>query len=335
MILWPYLRRRGWRAQPVTSFAPAASTAPVVAGTIRVGNSITVTPGTYVGNPTPVLTYDIMRAGVAIVGQTGLTKAQVEAYVETGPDVGPTFGVKEYATNAVGVVSQLSNTLAYDPVTDTSVIEAIDPSVIPGTTYTSFVGLKGRTISVNTGTGTKDATGLNGTPCLTFNGSTSIKLNVDLSAQSAIYMVAPIIQPQATLAWLWSIASGFDGVLNDSGPWEMLVNATNWRFVTALVLGSTSSACLITTKYDRAAAFGATVVRKNGVSLTLTDHGTGAVPSPATMPNGTLYIGNRVDLPAYWVNGKLGVLLICVGGMTANQLATVEAYANYRTGTIF
>jgi lysophospholipase L1-like esterase len=100
--------------------APVCTVAPVLAGTPTIGGTFTITPGTFTGTAPIVRTYTLRRAGVAIVGATGVSKATAEAYAQVGGatgDIGPTITVEEYGTNSAGVASAVSNGLAFDPET--------------------------------------------------------------------------------------------------------------------------------------------------------------------------------------------------------------------------
>ena len=99
---------------PETNIAPTVDVNPVIAGTPGIGNVYTATTGTYSGNPTPTVTGQWLRDGVAIVGETGLT------YTQTADDIGPAITYRETATNAVGSVQATSNALSWDPDVDLS-----------------------------------------------------------------------------------------------------------------------------------------------------------------------------------------------------------------------
>lgn len=74
-----------------------------VTGSTQQGSTLTVTPGTWGGSPTPTLTYQWLRDGANITGETGLT------YVTDGDDVDTAVSVRETATNAGGTDSATSN----------------------------------------------------------------------------------------------------------------------------------------------------------------------------------------------------------------------------------
>lgn len=84
--------------------APVASTAPTVSGTAYVGETLTVTPGTYTGNPAPALTYAWEAIGplatTSIVGESGTS------YVIQPDADRKDVRVTETATNSEGTASQ-------------------------------------------------------------------------------------------------------------------------------------------------------------------------------------------------------------------------------------
>lgn len=82
-----------------TPAAPVNTVLPVIAGTAQVGQTLTVTPGTWTGLPTPVVTRQWQANSVNIVGATGLT------YVPIVGQIGQTIRCVETAVNASGSVS--------------------------------------------------------------------------------------------------------------------------------------------------------------------------------------------------------------------------------------
>lgn len=86
----------------VVPLAPISLTLPTISGNTPAGSVLTVTPGTWAGDPTPTITRQWRRAGVAISGATGTTYTTVEA------DVGEEITVAETATNTGGSVTRES-----------------------------------------------------------------------------------------------------------------------------------------------------------------------------------------------------------------------------------
>ena len=86
--------------------APANTIAPVVSGTAEVGETLSVTNGTWTGFPAPTFTYQWLRDGVSIRSATASTYALVAA------DDGTTISCRVAGTNTVGSASADSNGVA-------------------------------------------------------------------------------------------------------------------------------------------------------------------------------------------------------------------------------
>jgi hypothetical protein len=100
------INSRLYDATHITAVAPTVTTAPVIAGTANVGQTLTCTPGVYAGVPAPTVTRQ-WKAGTAnIPGATGLT------YVVAAGDSGKSITCVETATNASGSVTGTSNAIA-------------------------------------------------------------------------------------------------------------------------------------------------------------------------------------------------------------------------------
>ena len=79
-----------------SNLTPPALTAPDGSD---VGDTLVVTPGTWDGNPTPVINYRWYADGVPLIDELGPT------HVITAQDAGHTITVEERATNTVGTVA--------------------------------------------------------------------------------------------------------------------------------------------------------------------------------------------------------------------------------------
>lgn len=86
--------------------APVNTVAPALSGTATVGQTLTVTNGTWTGTPTPTFTREWLRDGVVIAGATGTTRVLEAA------DEGAVIRVRVTGTNSVSAVSALSNATA-------------------------------------------------------------------------------------------------------------------------------------------------------------------------------------------------------------------------------
>lgn len=93
---------RMMQTQKVASFATAVNiislnrTRPTISGTLTLSSTLTTTPGTWSGRPTPVVTRQWLRDGVVIAAATGLT------YVLVAGDQTKKISVRETATNSSG-----------------------------------------------------------------------------------------------------------------------------------------------------------------------------------------------------------------------------------------
>ncbi len=73
-----------------------ADPAVTVSGTPKVGQTLTANVGSFIGDPSPVITYQWEEAGVVIVGATNST------YVPVTGDIGSTISVVVTITNSLG-----------------------------------------------------------------------------------------------------------------------------------------------------------------------------------------------------------------------------------------
>lgn len=108
-------RKRAWQLRNgyagglyhvgIVPLAPILITASTIAGSAFEGATLTLTPATWNGRPTPTLSYQWYRDAVAIVGATGLT------YVTVTADVGHAITAGTDATNTGGAASSVSNAI--------------------------------------------------------------------------------------------------------------------------------------------------------------------------------------------------------------------------------
>lgn len=160
------------------SLAPTALTPPTVAGTPDIGQTMTATPGTYSGTPTPTVTGKWQLNGVDIPGATALT------FVITLTQSLPTGGVLTYfetASNGVGSpATQTSNSFTvFNPMlvaTLTSMWDAEDTGKITqsGGIVSTWTSSTPDAIALTQGTAgfrpTYNATGFNGRPAVIADG---------------------------------------------------------------------------------------------------------------------------------------------------------------------
>jgi hypothetical protein len=105
--------------------APTNLVPPSLSGTATQGETLTLTPGSWSGNPIPSVTRDWQRDGLS-TGQTGLT------YTLTAGDVGGTITVVETATNSQGTATATSNAIgpiASAPPPDVAPSFSVQPSI--------------------------------------------------------------------------------------------------------------------------------------------------------------------------------------------------------------
>ncbi|MGA1361546.1 MAG: glycine-rich domain-containing protein [Ilumatobacteraceae bacterium] len=88
--------------------APANSSLPTVSGTVRNGEIITGTQGTWTGYPAPTFTFKWRRASSASGAYSDIAGATSATYTLTDEDVGRYLKFEVTATNASGAVSQAS-----------------------------------------------------------------------------------------------------------------------------------------------------------------------------------------------------------------------------------
>lgn len=118
------LRRRYGRCSPrgrAESYATApidSLSAPVLSGTVAVGNNLAIAPGLWQGVAT--LLYTLRRNGIAVGSLTGVTEAVIEAYVLTAADVGPVIDVLEYPAGRSDLAVDSNNLQTADIITITA-----------------------------------------------------------------------------------------------------------------------------------------------------------------------------------------------------------------------
>lgn len=120
---------------PVTiEFAPENTAAPVVSGTPEVGQTLSVTNGTWIGTAPITYTYQWKRDGVDIVGATSATYELVLA------DDGTEISAEVTATNAQGSDSALSNSVEVGTAPVNTVLPTISGTPVEGQTLTASNG---------------------------------------------------------------------------------------------------------------------------------------------------------------------------------------------------
>lgn len=131
--------RVDWDASPSDApvVAPANTAVPVVSGTVEVGETLSVTAGTWSGNPAPTISYQWFVDGAEAVGETS------NSYVIQASDAGLMVSIEVTATNSEGSASE---SVAVGPVNAAPANTALP--VISGTAQV------GEMLSVSDGTWT-------------------------------------------------------------------------------------------------------------------------------------------------------------------------------------
>jgi hypothetical protein len=93
-----------------TYLFPENTVAPVVTGLALVGQTLSVNIGTWVGIPTPTITYLWKRNATSTTPQA-ITTATSSSYTLTGADLGDAISCQVMATNAAGIRTALSNAI--------------------------------------------------------------------------------------------------------------------------------------------------------------------------------------------------------------------------------
>lgn len=93
------------QVEGITGTFPVNTVAPAITGTPTSGQTLTVSNGTWTGSPTPTYTRQWRRNGVNISGATATT------YLLVAGDVGAIITVVVTATNALGSVTKVSNSV--------------------------------------------------------------------------------------------------------------------------------------------------------------------------------------------------------------------------------
>lgn len=88
-----------------TGETPTNTVAPTIAGDAALGATLTVTPGTWTGVPTPTISHQWQAGGVDVPGEVALT------YVTRDADAGKAVVCVERATNAAGSITLSSNAI--------------------------------------------------------------------------------------------------------------------------------------------------------------------------------------------------------------------------------
>lgn len=126
---------------------PAALAPPTIAGTLRAGQTLTASHGTWTGNEPIAFSLQWLRCGPAGGGCVDIPDASAPTYLLGQADVGRTIRVRETGTNGVGSSSATSNATA-------QVAAAIEPPASVAPPAVSGTALLGRTLTAVPGSWT-------------------------------------------------------------------------------------------------------------------------------------------------------------------------------------
>ncbi len=101
------------RASLSSGVAPTITVAPVLAWTVEIGESPTLTDPTYTGDA-GTITWTLYRDGVADGTINGVSKATAEAYVADEGDIGPELYFEATVTNGSGSDADITSAVVFD-----------------------------------------------------------------------------------------------------------------------------------------------------------------------------------------------------------------------------
>jgi hypothetical protein len=127
--------------EATVNIAPVNTAPPSIVGSPNVGQTLTVTPGTWTGTPPPTFAYQWQRCDAAGANCADIGGATGTTYVVQAADAGATLRVRESATNAAGTASATSATTG---VVGSGPVNTVRPSitgvVAQGSVLTASVG---------------------------------------------------------------------------------------------------------------------------------------------------------------------------------------------------
>jgi len=156
-----------------SALGPKNTVAPTISGTPQVGQTLTVTPGTWTGSP-PTFTYRWQRCDPTGANCADIPAATGPTYVLTDSDVGATIRVVVSAQNALGTATGTS--------APTAVVSALGAPTNTSLPTISGAPQVGQTLSAGTGGWTGNPTSFSfqwqrcnagGTSCVDISGATA------------------------------------------------------------------------------------------------------------------------------------------------------------------
>jgi hypothetical protein len=308
---------------------PVNTVAPVISGTMQIGQTLTGTTGTWTGTPAPAFTYQWKRAGVSIGGATAST------YVQIAADEGPAITLVVLATNAAGSASATSNTKTYTFATDTNILDGVLGSqYVSGTNWPTIKAVG--TATINNASRVTAST-LAGKASVASDGNTAgyvtiTGLGTALSGQSGCSVYAVMQTNQATLAAVWEYVSGANMAMDvhDSDTGEILPTVSYWT--TWNTPNTDTIPAAWGWHFNRLVSSGTAGVRYQGGNVTTAQHGVAGTPG-GNFASGNLVLFNRSDHAIGTVcNLSIFLLTTSVLAPTSAAALTIEAALSFYGG---
>lgn len=126
-------------ADPVV---PASTALPTVTGTALTGQTLTASPGTWNGNPTPAIGYSWSRCNTSGGSCSVISRATTKTYLLIAADLGHTIRVNVTASNTYGSATSQSvqTSLVASPIPSNTVLPAITGMARTGQTMATDAG---------------------------------------------------------------------------------------------------------------------------------------------------------------------------------------------------
>lgn len=131
---WPNYTNGQYAVTIVKGVLPYTTVPPVISGSNLIGSTLTCTPGTWAGSPTPVVTRQWHANLLSIPGQTGLT------YVTQAGDAGKNISCLESGTSLTGTTHVDSNQIFAGQVPTNIDAPSVTGEGTPGQTLTCGTG---------------------------------------------------------------------------------------------------------------------------------------------------------------------------------------------------
>lgn len=323
---------------------PAALTAPVLSGSVVVGGSLTITPGTW-SRSTTVL-YTFLRAGTPVLGFIKVAKATIEARALVEADIGPDLVVREHSLVGGSFVDSAAISTSFAMVaTNLMAWDALSLSASPVTSWVDVIA----SVAADQATPTKQPTWsatsvLNGKPGVTFDGGdvlvatgagpvmtgksvctvTGAVVDIDTAVKVIIELTTSFVTQNGAL----SIFANDGAAGRFSGGARGTTGATN--IYTSGIGTDLAVPVVFSVGFDLSVAGAGAVafIRINGVSRPLTPVLSGSVAG--TFANASLHIGGRGTTPTLGTLATLGCFVMRESAAQDDSLLTNERLCAFR-----